>query len=132
MSNKWSISTDEERYDGQYDTIDEAIAAGKANGHSEFWVGQCVPPTPPELLFTNWSVERWIDSDVWSDEEYSGSWAEDSVKPTPEQIEELAEEIRPLIAAWLDRHNLRPQFWNIDPMSVRQVNVESEEESDDE
>ncbi len=120
MSEKWAISTDGESYQHQFDTIEDAIAEGKHHGR-RFFVGKCVAPEPPENLFDRWSVDRWIDSEVREHEDYSGEWAADAIPATREQQNELAEQIRPVIAAWLDRHKLRPTFWNIDPASVCEI-----------
>ena len=121
MSEKWAISTDGESYHHQFDTVEDAIAEGKHHG-GRFYVGKCVAPEPPENLFDRWSVDRWIDSEVREHDDYSGEWAADAIPATREQQNELAEQIRPVIAAWLDRHKLRPTFWNIEPASVREIN----------
>lgn len=122
LSGKWSISTNEENYHGTFDTVEEAIEEGKQYGDT-FWVGQCVSPTQPEDLFDGWSIESWIENSVYEHDDYLGDWAEDAVDASKEQREELAAEIRPLIAAWLDRHKLRPTHWNIDPASVRRIDA---------
>lgn len=120
LAGKWSLSTNGENYHHQFDTRDEAIGEGNSYGGT-FYIGQCVSPTPPEDLFDGWSVESWLENSVWEHDDYAGEWAEDAVHPTSTQRDDLAEQIRPVIAAWLDRHNLRPKFWNIDPASVEQI-----------
>lgn len=35
-------------------------------------------------------------------------------RSTTAQREELEREVRAVMAAWLDRHDLRPKFWNAD------------------
>lgn len=124
LSGKWSISTNEEEYDGTFGTMEEAIEEGKAAGYGAFWVGQCVSPTKPEDLFDGWSIESWLENSVYVHEDYMGDWAEGAVDASKEQREELAGDIRPLIAAWLDRHKLRPTHWNIDPATVRRIDVD--------
>lgn len=123
MSGKWSISTDQERYHGEWDTKEEAIAEAQTYDQT-CWVGQCVPPVPPENLFNGYSVATWLDCDVLQHDDYAGEWAEGSVQATREQRDELAAEIRPIIAAWLDRHKLRPKHWSIDPNTVEEVTME--------
>lgn len=120
ITGKWSISTNEEHYHGTFDTMDEAIEEGKTY-HRTFWVGQCRTPEQPENLFDGYSVLRWLEGEVYEHDDYSGDWAEGAVDATVEQCEELSNEITPLIAAWLDRHNLRPRHWLIDPVSVRKI-----------
>lgn len=125
MSGKWAISTDEERYHGEYDSKEDAISEAMTYNKT-CWVGQCVAPTPPEDLFNGYSVERWIDNDVFDDDDYSGEWAEHAVSATREQMDQLAALIRPIIAGWLDFHKLRPTHWNIDPTTVEEVKMEDE------
>ena len=113
-SGLWSISRDQERYDGLYPTAEAAIEEGSQYAEP-FWIGQCLDPTQPEDL---WDATVWIE-DVFSHEDYGGEWAEGHFDPSREQILELEAEVRPVMAAWLDRHGLRPKFWNIDPTTVR-------------
>lgn len=120
LTGKWSYSTDGEVYHSAHLTKAQAIAAGSWYD-GPYYVGQCVDPIPPEDLFTEHDVENWIDGSVRCHDDYAGEWAEDAMRTTGKQREELAAEIRPLIAAWLDRHKLRPTFWNIDPMTVEEV-----------
>lgn len=122
LAGKWAISTNEENYHGTFDTVEEAIEEGKQYG-GVFWVGQCVSPTQPEELFDGWSIESWLENSVFEHDDYAGEWAEGAVASSKEQREELAAEIRPLIAAWLDRYKLRPTHWNIDPVSVRRIDA---------
>lgn len=117
---KWSISTNGETYFGEF-TMEEAIEEASTYGFP-CWVGKCVPPIQPEELFTEWTLMDWLDNYVREHDDYAGEWAEGSVNPNNVQLKELAAEIRPIIAAWLDRHDLRPTFFNIiDPDSVRKI-----------
>jgi hypothetical protein len=36
INNRWSISTNEEEYNGVIDTVEESIAEGKANEYGRF------------------------------------------------------------------------------------------------
>lgn len=127
MAGKWAISTDQERYSGEYDSKEDAISEARTYSNT-CWVGQCVAPTPPEDLFTGYSVERWIEVSVLDHDDYSGEWAEGAVAATKEQRDELAAEIRPLIAAWLDRHQLRPMHFIIDHITVEEVTMEDDDD----
>lgn len=104
----FAISTDEERYEGSYATIEEAIEEA-ANGYAyeAFWVGRCVPPTQPEEL---WDAADWLEY-VSCQDSYGGEFAEDWDDSTDEQREELEKEVRAVMASWLDRHKLRPCFF---------------------
>jgi hypothetical protein len=121
ISGKWSISTNEENYNKLFNTAEEAIRYGHWSKYDEFWVGQCVAPVQPELLFNGSDIETWLDMTVYQHDDYTGEWAENAVDANDNQLEELAAEIRPVIAAWLDRHKLRPTHWQIDPTTVVRV-----------
>lgn len=85
----FAISSDEERYEGQYDTIDNAIDEA-ANGYAmeSFWVGECVEPTQPEELF---DAKEWLQSVAESDD-YRGEWAEDWEQSLIKQARSIATE----------------------------------------
>jgi hypothetical protein len=118
---KWSLSTDEETFHGMFDSEEEAIAEGKATETGSFYVGKCIRPVQPEMLFDSIAVEDWIERRIYEHEDYSGDWADGDFAPNPDQMRELAEQIRPVIAAWLDRQKLRPTFFIIDPKTVRRI-----------
>ena len=127
MTGKWSFSTDEENYHGEFDTLEAAIAKAREGVEegATVWVAQQVPPVQPEELFTHYSVEEWLERDVLEHEDYLGPWAEGAVPATREQLKELAADIKPIIAAWFDRHNLRPTHFVIDDKSVRRIEADS-------
>lgn len=108
---KYSYNTDEGVYHGEYASksaaCDEAAAHVGVGGH--FWVGECVDPPQPETL---WRAEDWLEH-VSVQDGYSGDWADGWDGSTKEQRKELEVEVQKVMAAWLDRHKLRPQFWNI-------------------
>ncbi len=107
----FAISSNEERYEGSYETIEEAIEEA-ANGYAyeTFWVGKCVPPTQPEQW---WDAADWLEH-VSCQDSYSGEYAEDWDDSTTEQREELEKEVRAVMASWLDRHKLRPRFFLVE------------------
>lgn len=101
----FSISTDGEFYSGEFDTREAAIAELGACG----WVGENVPPVQPEDW---WEASDWLEH-VSCQDDYGGDWAADWDQSTAEQRVELEKEVRAVMAAWLDRHCLRPRFWTI-------------------
>jgi len=117
---KYSYSTNEENYYGQFDTIEECIAEVIASYDDDqvFWVGENHPPTQPEELF---DCEGWLDRISECDEEYCNEWAQGWNRSTREHREELNELVKPILAAWLDRHDLRPKFWNIGAVTEYRV-----------
>lgn len=106
----FAISGDEEAFHGSYSTIEEAIGEA-ANGYAYkvFWVGECEAPTQPEAF---WYAEDWLEH-VSCQDDYSGEWAEDWDDSTRAQRAELEENVRKVMAEWLDKHNLRPRHFKI-------------------
>jgi hypothetical protein len=109
----YSYSTDEESYQGQFasaeDACDEAANEIAVEG-AHFWVGENASPPQPE---TFWHAYTWLDN-VSEQDEYGGEWACDWDKSKLEQRAELEAEVRTVMGRWLDRHNLRPKFWTIE------------------
>lgn len=111
IEGKWAISGDSENYGSTtFATRDEAVAEGMAIYPDGFYLGRIVAPTQPE---DRWSADDWLEH-VSVQDDYSGEHAEDWDISTEEQREELETEVRKVMAAWLDRHGLRPDFWNVD------------------
>jgi hypothetical protein len=123
MSEKtYSYSTDEERYHDEFGSIEEACAeasAGRKEGF-RFWVGEIVPPMQPESW---WRADDWLEH-VSDQDEYNGEHAEGWNCSTSTQRTELEMAVRTVMADWLDRHDLRPKFWNIE--NVREYVVTGE------
>ncbi|MGC4033657.1 MAG: hypothetical protein QM754_18385 [Tepidisphaeraceae bacterium] len=112
MKTIYSYSTNEEIYSHEnFETIEAAChAAAKIVGCGEYiWVGEVVEPSPPESL---WHAEHWLEH-VSVQDEYGGDHAEDGDCSTDSQRQELEREVRAVMAAWLDRHDLRPTFHNV-------------------
>lgn len=106
----YSISGNEENYSGRFDTIEEAIAeAAEGYEWTTFWIGEHEPPRQPE---TFWDMDPWIDH-VSEQDDYGGEWAEDWFCCSKDQRLELEAEVRKAMAAWLDKHGLRPKFWMV-------------------
>lgn len=107
----WMISSNQETFQSdEFFSREAAIAGGTDYFDGEpFYIGKLVPPSPPEDRF---GAEGWLD-DVSCQDDYSGDHAEDWDASTREQREELETEVRRVMAAWLDRHGLRPAFRNV-------------------
>lgn len=106
---KYSYSFNEELFHGQFDTAEEAVAEA-INGERQFWVGENVPPTAPEDY---WYAEDWLEH-VACQDDYSGDFAEGFGVASKEELAELEAYVRPILAAWLERHGLRPTHWIIE------------------
>lgn len=122
---KYCWSWDEEAYyDSGYDSVEDCIAEALAatsdpeeNEGNTLYVGKQKSPPQPETYFSDCDVERFLEK-VSEQDEYGGEWTEDWDRSTREQRAELAREVQPLIAAWLDRHSLRPKFFIVDELQV--------------
>ena len=107
----YSISTNEEDYHGKFETIKEALEeAVNEYAYESFWLGKCRPPRQPEK-FVN--VDGMLDGLGDGHEDWGGDWAEWDW-PSSDQIAELQKEFESVMAAWLDRHKLRPRWFCID------------------
>lgn len=109
---KYAYSYNEENYQGDCDSREAAAAEAFAEDPEAtvIWVGEVVPPPQPEGY---WDAEDWIEH-VAIQDEYATHWGEDWDGSTKEQRQELETEVRAVLAAWLDRHDMRPTFFNID------------------
>lgn len=108
MDVAFSYSRDESRFHGSFDTREEAVAEA-LDGYEEGWVGENEPPPQPEYL---WDAEDWLEH-VSCQDEYGSDAAEGWDDSTKEQRAELEIEVRKVMAAWLDKYDLRPKFWTV-------------------
>lgn len=108
---KFAISTDEEYFYGEYESIEDAVQeATHGHGYEVFFVGECIAPRQPEEY---WDAEDWLEH-VSCQDVYGSDCAEDWDDSSQEDREELEEEVRQVMAEWLDRKKLRPKFFVID------------------
>lgn len=112
MSTKYAYSADEERYTGPYDSQIEAAATGfiDEEDSDEIYVGEIVPPTPPENLV---DASTLIEA-VQNNEDYLGEWAEEWPDANKDRVQELTYAVRKVFATWLDEHNLRPTHFTVE------------------
>jgi len=108
----WVISSNDERFEyTNFSTKEEAIAEGTKYYDGEpFYVGELVNPPQPEDFF---DCRDWLEK-VSCQDDYMGEHAEDWDCSTNEQANELNEEVRKILSVWLDRHKLRPTFFNVE------------------
>lgn len=108
----YSWSVDEERYFGDFATVEDALLDAQSEDEDVkvVYVGERRSPTPPEDW---WNAEDWLEH-VSCQDDYQIDQASDWDESTKEQKEDLESEVRKVMAAWLDRHSLRPQFWLIE------------------
>jgi hypothetical protein len=110
-SSSWAISSNGENYGcTTFPTEDAAITEGMEYYAGEpFYVGKLEEPPQPEEFF---GCDDWLDH-VSCQDDYAGDHADGWDCSTEEQRDELDKEVRKVLAAWLDRHNLRPTFFNV-------------------
>ena len=117
---QWSVSTNEENYQGQFDSLEEAIGEIEGYGDGTYWIGRCVEPRPAEQLF---SVDLWLE-EVMEDEDYASDWSEGFFEKMKDRKKDLEQHIRTAIGEWFEQNKMRPHFWNIDSASVQRYVVE--------
>jgi hypothetical protein len=126
---RWAWSTDEEHYDGSYDTPEEAFIAGHDSNAVEddetVWVGQVAAPDPVPAITAD-RVLEWV-------EEYLGEDAPDDIgeilpKPSAIQKAVLEEMLRKAYASWLARYpDQRPQWFTISGKVLEKTGAEIRE-----
>lgn len=120
----WSFTRDG-HFTGPFNTIDEAIEDVRLSTASfecqpdYVYVGECVPPRQPE---TYWEASDWLEH-VGCSDEYLDEASDDWDRSTAEQRDELEQEVKKVLAAWLDRHKLRPAFFMVE--NIQSVEVQS-------
>lgn len=112
IAGKWGTSSDNELYDGEYDTKEEAMAAAKE--YEQGFIAQYRDPFTPESCI---DADDIIDQCVNQDD-YCGEWAEGWPDSSKEQEDELTAAIRKAFAEWLDKHSLRPRWGIVDLDSI--------------
>lgn len=105
----FSYSSDEEYFEGQYETREEAIAVA-GSMYPRFWTGRNRHPVSPECF---WTAKDWLYQ-VSVTEEYSLEQAEGWDESTTEQQKELEDIVRPIMLEWMRRHELLPKFWHVE------------------
>ncbi len=107
---KWVVSEDDSVYsDIPFERREDAIEEGVAIYEGRpFFIAQVERPPQPEDFFR---AEDWLEQ-VSCQDDYMGDHAEDWDNSTKEDRDELTMEVQAVMAAWLDRHELRPTFWN--------------------
>lgn len=107
---QWAYANNiEDNFQGTFDTKQDAIEEALANADEgeTIHVGRLCPPIQPEEY---WAAEDWLEH-VSCQDDYTGDFADDWEESTEWQRQELEREVRAVMAAWLDRHKLRPRHF---------------------
>lgn len=112
---QYGFSLDEERYHGFHDSREEAVIAAFEYDPDakECFTGEIEVPIPENCLSADTLIE-----DIQCQDEFSGEWAQDWPNNTEDQLKELEENLQKVFGEWLDKHDLRPKFYNISRGSV--------------
>lgn len=109
MADIFSYSSDEEHYDGEFESREAAVEAAKAEGLKRFWTGQNRPPEVRGNISADWLLDQ-----ILMQEDFSIDAAEGWPGHTREQEDDLTERLRETFQAWMTKHNLTPTFWLVE------------------
>lgn len=108
MSDKYCYSTNQERYYGEYGSREEALEAARDDGgEGTIWTGLAVTPDPADWIGAEDIIEH-----IQCQDDFAGEHAEDWPGETVAQRNELTEAVIEVFNQWMDRHGLRPKFFN--------------------
>lgn len=87
------------------EAIDAAVKEAVIYNRQTFLIGEKETPQAPESF---WLAHDWLELVSCADEYCSDD--DDWDESTSEQRFELEQEVQKVLAAWLDRHDLRPKW----------------------
>lgn len=107
---QYAYSFDEENYTGDFDSPDEAAEEAFASGdyRESVFIATIVP-----VNGTDWIHASDFLGDIMLSDDYLTDRAEHWPDCTPEQESELTQMLRRTFGEWLDKHGLRPTFFNV-------------------
>jgi hypothetical protein len=116
---RFVYSLDRENYDGDFETREAALAAGRVDADdagATVWTGEASDPCQPEdCIDGNDLIEA-----VCNHEDYLLEFAEDWGRCTKGQLDELTAKVREVFRKWLNRHKLRPHWFLVDEATVQE------------
>lgn len=120
MSDKYSYSSTEDNFTGEFNTREEAIEEAKAYYDGldvkRFWTGRNVPVDPLRYVHADWLIEHIINHDDFCIEEAEG-WP----GSTKEQDAELTAALQGVFRDWMARHKLEPNFWLVEDVQKHEI-----------
>lgn len=121
MNNKYSYSSTEDNFTGEFDTREEALEEAKWEYPEvkHFWTGRNVPVDPLRYVRADWLIEHIINHDDFCIEQAEG-WP----GSTAEQDTELTAALQAVFRDWMVRHNLTPTFWLVESVQKHEVDPE--------
>lgn len=118
MRDKYSYSSTEDNFTGEFDSREEAIeeAKGEYPDAKHLYTGRNVPVDPLRYVHADWLIEHIINHDDFCIEQAEG-WP----GSTKEQEKELTAALREAFASWMTRHKLEPAFWLVEDVEKHEV-----------
>lgn len=116
MNTKYSYSTDEENYTGEFDTPEDAAreAFAEDSDLDAVWVGENMMPRLENYV----CGDRLIDTIVEDNpEQFGGDWSTtwvSSIYGAKKEIAELEGLISEVVKQWAEKHKFQPDFFNIE------------------
>lgn len=121
MDNKYAYSYNEYDYYGTFNSFEEACADAIKEGYKgDIFIGETTQNFQPYI--NPREIIESIQESAYDDSEYSDDYLENI---TPQQLDELDEEINFVISKWIKRHNFEPTWFlvkNIKKFSITQNN----------
>lgn len=127
MADRWCYSRDEERFEGDCASREDALAEATAEYGADLdpgevltvWTGRSVPFEVPDHTIRSWHVMERL-SEIASED--VGEVAEDwpSAKHDPAADAELETALGEVIRAWVAKHD-PPNFWKVTEVKKHEV-----------
>lgn len=115
MPGRYSYSLDDERYDGQFETRDEAESEGRYwaenDGRARFYTARCKWQEAGDYVVNGSSLIEWMLDNAY---ETAGEAVENWEMPEDESdpaVADLTRRLRELVNAWATEHGMHPGFW---------------------
>jgi len=120
LTNKWTVSDNEERFSEEFDTEKEAVAYGMGEFYGEqFWVAQINPIIP--RIDAKKLLERFSE-DIF---EVVGDIAEDYLCNIDKKLQlKLEKQLNKVFHEWLTKTKNWPNFYAV--KNVKQINPEDQ------
>lgn len=116
---RWAYSSDEERFEGDCATREEAIAEAIAEEIVEpgcqFWVGECDPPSVWIDLDADDCIERMISAASDGPEGYGEDWPTIPTRDSPEraELDAILTTFNDAVLAWIEKHR-KPDWFVVE------------------
>lgn len=119
---KWGYCDSEDRiFEGYFDTEEMAIEAARnrceESDAGPFEVGQYRAVHAPE----GYIDANDIFEHICCQDEFSGDWADGFPGASKEQMRELTDKVQAEIRAWMERHDLLPDWVAVDEGTIREI-----------